>query len=91
MITHTTVKNFKSHRETSLSLSCLNIFTGLNGVGKSSVFQPLLLLRQSYLKNRLHEGIDLNKPLCKIGLVSDARYQYANDEVIEFEFTKLFV
>jgi len=57
MITHTTIKNFKSHRETSLSLSCLNILTGLNGVGKSSVFQALLLLRQSYLKNRLHEGI----------------------------------
>jgi len=91
MITHLTVKNFKSHRDTSLSLSCLNILTGLNGVGKSSVFQALLLLRQSYLKNRLHQGIDLNKPLCQIGLVSDARYQYANDEVIEFEITKLFV
>jgi len=84
MITHTTIKNFKSHRETSLSHSCLNILTGLNGVGKSSVFQALLLLRQSYLKNRLHEGIDLNKPLCNIGLVGDARYQYASDDVIEF-------
>jgi predicted ATPase len=84
MITHLTVKNFKSHRETSLSLSCLNILTGFNGVGKSSVFQALLLLRQSYLKNRLHQGIDLNKPLCQIGLVSDARYQYANNDVIEF-------
>jgi predicted ATPase len=84
MITHITIKNFKSHSETSLSLSCLNILTGLNSVGKSSVFQALLLLRQSYLKNRLHEGIDLNKPLCNIGLVGDARYQYASDDVIEF-------
>ena len=84
MITHITLKNFKSHRNTSLSLSNLNILTGLNGVGKSSVFQALLLLRQSYLKNRLHEGIDLNKPLCQIGLVVDARYHYANDDVIEF-------
>jgi predicted ATPase len=84
MITHLTIKNFKSHRETLLSLSCLNILSGLNGVGKSSVFQALLLLRQSYLKNRLHEGIDLNKPLCKIGLVDDARYQYASEKIIEF-------
>ena len=71
MITQLNIKNFKSHGNTSLSLSCLNILTGLNGVGKSSVFQALLLLRQSYLKNRLHEGIDLNKPLCNIGLVGD--------------------
>ena len=84
MITQLNIKNFKSHRETSLSLSHLNILTGLNGVGKSSAFQALLLLRQSYLKNRLHEGIDLNKPLCHIGLGRDARYQYANDNFIEF-------
>ncbi len=84
MITQLNIKNFKSHGNTSLSLSCLNILTGLNGVGKSSVFQALLLLRQSYLKNRLHEGIDLNKPLCNIGLVGDARYHYAQDDVIEF-------
>lgn len=84
MITRLSLKNFKSHRNTSLSLSNLNILTGLNGVGKSSVFQTLLLLRQSYLKNRLHEGIDLNKPLSQIGLVRDARYQYAADDLIEF-------
>jgi predicted ATPase len=84
MITQLNIKNFKSHKNTLLSLSSLNILTGLNGVGKSSVFQALLLLRQSYLKNRLHEGIDLNKPLCNIGLVGDAKYQYAQDEIIEF-------
>jgi predicted ATPase len=84
MITQLNIKNFKSHSNTSLSLSNLNILTGLNGVGKSSAFQALLLLRQSYLKNTLHEGIDLNEPLCNIGLVGDALYQYATDEVIEF-------
>jgi predicted ATPase len=84
MITLLKIKNFKSHSNTSLSLSNLNILTGLNGVGKSSAFQALLLLRQSYLKNTLHEGIDLNEPLCNIGLVEDALYQYATDDVIEF-------
>lgn len=84
MITQLKIKNFKSHHNTLLSLSNLNILTGLNGVGKSSVFQTLLLLRQSYLKNTLHEGIDLNEPLCKIGVAEDAMYQYASDEIIEF-------
>jgi len=84
MITQLKINNFKSHHNTSLSLSNLNILTGLNGVGKSSVFQTLLLLRQSYLKNTLHEGIDLNGALCNIGLVEEAMYQYATDENIEF-------
>ncbi len=84
MITELHIKNFKSHSQTSLDLSCLNILSGLNGTGKSSVFQALLLLRQSYMKNRLDEGIDLNKPLCRIGSASDALYQYAKDDLIEF-------
>lgn len=85
MITHLHIKNFKSHGNTALSLSNLNILTGQNGVGKSSVFQSLLLLRQSFLKNRLSEGIDLNKPLCDIGRAEDALYQYApGEEIIEF-------
>ncbi len=85
MITQLGIKNFKSHRETSLSLSRLNILSGLNGVGKSSILQSLLLLRQSYMKNRLHEGVDLNKPLCNIGLAVDALYQYAQNDIICFE------
>ncbi len=84
MLTQLYVKNFKCHEEMSLSLSSLNILSGLNGAGKSSVFQALLLLRQSYMKNRLHKGIDLNKPLCNIGLSADALYQYAPDGDIEF-------
>ncbi|MFN0175681.1 MAG: AAA family ATPase [Saprospiraceae bacterium] len=87
MITHLHIKNFKSHSDTALPLSNLNIFAGQNGAGKSSIFQSLLLLRQSHLKNRLHEGIDLNKPLCDIGRTEDALYQYAKDEIIEFGLT----
>jgi predicted ATPase len=44
MMTQLSLKNFKSHRTTRLSLSNLNILTGMNGTGKSSVFQALLLL-----------------------------------------------
>lgn len=87
MITNLRIKNFKSHGDTTLPLSNLNIFAGQNGVGKSSIFQSLLLLRQSYQKNRLSEGIDLNKPLCDIGRAEDALNQYAEDDIIEFDLT----
>lgn len=87
MITYLRIKNFKLHGDTALQLSNLNIFAGQNGVGKSSIFQSLLLLRQSYLKNRLQEGIDLNKPLCDIGRAEDALSQNAKDEIIEFSLT----
>lgn len=51
MIKKYTIQNFKNHANTALSLSNLNIFTGLNCMGKSSVIQSMLLLRDSYAKN----------------------------------------
>jgi predicted ATPase len=84
MITHLRIKNFKSHKDTSLALGSLNLLCGQNGVGKSSVIQALLLLRQSHQKDRLREGLDLNKPLCEIGTAKDALFQGAEDDVISF-------
>jgi predicted ATPase len=88
MITQLHLKNFKSHENTKLSLSHLNLLTGSNGMGKSSIFQGLLLLRQSYLKNNLlAKGLDLNGFLCDIGAAGDAIYQYATDSLIELAFS----
>ncbi|GHA38375.1 hypothetical protein GCM10007103_19700 [Salinimicrobium marinum] len=84
MIEQIRIENFKSHSKTVLDLSNLNVFTGINGVGKSSVFQSLLLLRQSFEKNVLDQGLELNKPHCEIGSISDAMYQYAKEEFISF-------
>ena len=47
MITRIAVNNFKAFRKAELNLSLLNLFTGLNGIGKSIFIQSLLLLRQS--------------------------------------------
>lgn len=47
MITNLHIKNFKSLKDVDLELRNLNILTGLNGSGKSSAIQALLLLRQS--------------------------------------------
>lgn len=84
MIKNLTLRNFKAHLNTELELKNLNILSGINGVGKSSVFQALLLLRQSYLNNVLNTGLQLNKPLCDIGFISDALYQYGEDDIIKF-------
>ena len=84
MITNIGIKNFKAHRETSLELKNLTILSGINGVGKSSVFQMLLLLRQSHENNLLEKGLQLNKPHCYIGNIEDAIYQFAKDDIISF-------
>lgn len=47
MISKININNFKALRDISIDISPLNIFTGLNGMGKSTVLQSLLLARQS--------------------------------------------
>lgn len=79
MIQKLRIHNFKSHRDTNLILKPLTILTGLNGSGKSTILQALLLLRQSYKKNRLDKVLELNKPLCDVGVGKDALYQFADD------------
>lgn len=87
MITQLNISNFKSHKHTCINLGNLTVLTGVNGCGKTSVIQALLLLRQSYLKNRLAQGLDLNHPLCSIGIAYDALYRLAEDNLITFCFT----
>lgn len=87
MITKLKISNFKSHRNTDLSIGALTLLTGINSSGKSSVLQSLLLLRQSFKKGRLSTGLDLNAPLCDIGKGSDALYRLATDEIVSFSLT----
>lgn len=87
MITQLHISNFKSHKDTHINLGNLTVLTGVNGCGKTSIVQSLLLLRQSFLKNRLAQGLDLNHPLCSIGIAHDALYRLAEDDIITFHFT----
>lgn len=80
MIKSLRIINFKSHKDTELSLGNLTVLSGQNGVGKSSVIQSLLLLRQTHLKNRLDKILDLNSPLCFIGKSQDALYRYPHEK-----------
>lgn len=85
MIKQIEIKNFKSLKKADVSVSNLNLLMGLNGMGKSSFIQTLLLLMQS---DKLEERvIDLNGILAQIGQGRDALYQYAEEEKIAFELT----
>lgn len=85
MISKLTIQNFKSLEDVTLECSNLNVLTGLNGMGKSSIIQALLLLRQSYDKGYLlKEGLSLNGDLVNIGSGKEALFEFANDEIITF-------
>lgn len=82
MIKQIEIKNFKSLKTANVNVSNLNLLMGLNGMGKSSFIQTLLLLMQS---DKLEERvIDLNGILAQIGQGRDALYQYAEEEFIYF-------
>ena len=50
MISFYGVKNFKSLMSVGIKTTNLNVFMGLNSMGKSSVIQSMLALRQSFIQ-----------------------------------------
>lgn len=69
-----TVENFKVFKnETTFPLSKINLLTGINGRGKSSLLQTILLLRQSF-KNETHlRRLFLNGDCVNLGSFDDIR------------------
>lgn len=79
------IRNFKSLKNVSLNARSLNLLAGLNGMGKSTLIQTMLLLKQS--DALFHNGLlNLRGRLVDIGKGIDALYQFAEDETISFEF-----
>ena len=56
MLNSIELKNFKCFSELHIDLAGLNIFSGLNGMGKSTVIQSLLLFKQTQ-----EQGTNLNQ------------------------------
>lgn len=90
MITKLHLRNFKSHRDTELNMKPLTLISGVNNVGKSSVLQSLLLMRQTYKKGRLGIGLDLNKPLVSLGVGNDILYKLAKEPIMSIEINTDF-
>ena len=69
----------------SFPLGTMNVFSGLNGMGKSTLVQSLLLLRQSYERNTLeNKGLLLNGDYINIGTGQDALSSFSEQEEIIF-------
>lgn len=87
MIKNIEVENFKLFKSKKIALKTLNLFTGLNGTGKSSFIQILLLLRQSYQAGMLRNtGLMLKGSLVELGTGKDVFYQFAGkDELIKMK------
>jgi predicted ATPase len=85
MIKSLSIRNYKCFQDEVFRLSNLNVLTGLNGAGKSSVLQALLLLRQSYEMGLLKDvGLALNGDYVRIGAGKDALYEDASDDAFGF-------
>lgn len=87
MIQSFEIKNFKSIKSKFFPFRNLNILMGLNGMGKSSLIEPLLCLRQSRF---LEKGrLDPNGDYVSLGKTKDVFYQYSKNEdlVLDVQFS----
>lgn len=82
MIDYLSVENFKSLKRLQFKPAALNLCFGMNGVGKSTLLQILLLLRQSHERGVLeNKGLLLQGgELVSLGTGRDVFYQFAGKD-----------
>jgi len=86
MIAKIKVRNFKALQNIDLDLSNINIFTGLNGMGKSTLIQVLLLLRQS--SDTLQKEIKLVGDYVDLGEYQDVFCEVpTDDDIVQIKLT----
>ncbi len=88
MITEIILKNFKCFKEeTSFPLSKINLLTGVNGRGKSTLLQSLLLMRQTIEHNPNSIQIIFNGSCVRLGSFDDVKNsENSRDESIKMSF-----
>lgn len=87
MITHLSISNFKCFaQKTSFDLGKINILTGLNGRGKSTVFQSLLMLSQSINRNGNIDKLFVNGKFISLDLFEDIiNFEPNDNKTVKFE------
>lgn len=89
MITKLSLENFKCFaQKQTFELSNLNIYAGMNGRGKSTVFQSLLLLAQSLKRNGNIETLCTNGDFLRLSHFKDlvnADTGTSKNDIIRFE------
>lgn len=88
MLTNITLENFKCFKEEiEFPLKQINLLTGINGRGKSTLLQSLLLMRQSIDDHFFANKIILNGSCIKLGKFEDIRNSnVSRDENITFKY-----
>ncbi|MFI3220772.1 MAG: AAA family ATPase [Methylococcales bacterium] len=80
MLTEIKLTNFKCFKEeTAIPLSKFNLFTGVNGAGKSTALQALLLMWQSigdlpFLSESSELNLILNGSCVNLGNFDDVKF-----------------
>lgn len=80
------LENFKCFQEQTFSFANLTILAGLNGMGKSSLLQSLLLLRQS--SDVLPRGLRLNGAYVNLGAARDVLCEDAEEDFLSISFAE---
>lgn len=85
MVKNISLKNFKCFENINVECRELNLFTGINGMGKSTLIQALLLLRQTYEKYNSSDWqrIVLNGHYINLGTIKDVAYWYRTEDDIQ--------
>ena len=76
MISELLLENFKLYGKETLfaGLKSINLLTGVNGRGKSSALQPLLLFKQTLLRSRSSRQVFLSGSFVDLGNASDVKH-----------------
>lgn len=82
MIEKLSLKNFKCFRDVEMKFSTLNVLTGLNGMGKSTIMQSILLLGQSQKSLKAEEVLSLKGKFVNLGVGQDVLYEKADEDEI---------
>jgi energy-coupling factor transporter ATP-binding protein EcfA2 len=87
MIHEITVENFKCFQHPkSFQLSTINLFTGYNGRGKSTLLQALLLMSQSYYEHRSLVELDTKGIFCNLGTFQNLISKNSPSSFLSFTF-----
>lgn len=89
MIKNIRLKNFKAFEDEDIALAPLTLITGINGMGKSSVIQSLLLLKQSYEIGYLESKnqVDLSNDFIDLESAESVCYTWAEQREVEISLT----
>lgn len=86
MIKEISLHNYKCFDKVDFELSDINLFFGLNGRGKSSLLQSILLMSQSVQETNSLKELIISSNFLKLGEFKDIRNSNSDITQVKFEF-----